>query len=65
MSQTYVGIIVSLLAVWLPNLGLEIGNDQLTTTVSVAVQIIGALLAFWGRYRLGGVTVAGLRVLKD
>lgn len=61
MSQTYIGIIVSLLAVWLPNLGLEIGNDQLTSTISVLVQIVGALWAFWGRYRLGGVTVAGLR----
>lgn len=61
MSKTYLGIIVSLLAVYLPKWGLEIGSADLTTTVSVLFQLGGALLAIFGRYRLGGVNLAGLR----
>ena len=62
MSQTYIGIIIMLLSVFLPKLGLDIGSADLTTTITVITTVIGALWAFWGRYRLGGVTAAGLRV---
>lgn len=61
MSQTYLGIIVMILSVFLPKLGITIGSDELTTTVTVITTIIGALWAFYGRYRLGGVNFAGLR----
>lgn len=61
MSKTYIGIIVSLLAIYLPKWGLEIGSADLTTTVSVIFQLGGAILAFYGRYSLGGVNLAGLR----
>jgi hypothetical protein len=61
MSQTYIGVLVMLLSVFLPKLGLTIDNDSLTAFVSVALTIVGALWAFWGRYRLGGVNAAGLR----
>jgi hypothetical protein len=61
MSQTYIGVIVMLLSVFLPKLGLNIGSDELTTTVSVLATTVGALWAFWGRYRLGGINAAGLR----
>lgn len=61
MSQTYVGIIVMLLSTFLPKLGVTIDNDSLTTTISVLLTLAGALWAFWGRYRKGGITVAGMR----
>lgn len=62
MSQTYAGIIAMLLSQFLPYLGLEIGSEQLTATVSTLFLIGGALWAARGRYRLGGVNFAGLRV---
>lgn len=61
MSQTYVGVIVMLLSVFMPKIGLTIGTDDLTTTITTITTVIGALWAFYGRYRLGGVTFAGLR----
>ena len=61
MSTTYSGIIIALLATFLPKLGIVIGSDELTTTVSVLLTIGGSLWAMRGRYRLGGVTLAGLR----
>jgi hypothetical protein len=61
MSQTYIGIIVMLLATFLPKLGITLGADQLTTTVSVVLTIAGGLWAFWGRYKAGGITWAGIR----
>lgn len=61
MSITYTGIIVTLLATFLPKLGIDVGTDQLTMTISTLATIGGALLALWGRYRLGGITVLGSR----
>lgn len=62
MSQTYVGILVSLLGTFvIPRLGVDIGNDALTTTVSVLLTIGGALWALLRRYQAGGVNLAGLR----
>jgi hypothetical protein len=62
MSQTYLGIIVMLVSVFLPKVGLNIGNDELTATITTLATIAGGLWAFYGRYRLGGVNAAGLRV---
>ncbi len=62
MSQTYVGILMMALSVFLPKLGVQIDNEALTTTVSVLFTIAGAIWAARGRYRLGGVNIAGLRV---
>lgn len=61
MSQTYIGVVVMLLSVFLPKLGMQIDNDALTTTVSVLFTLAGALWAFWGRWRLGGVNALGVR----
>lgn len=61
MSQTYIGIIVMLLSTLLPKLGIVIGSDQLTTAASVILTLIGGIWAFYGRYRLGGITPVGTR----
>ncbi len=62
MSQTYIGIIVMVLSTLLPKLGLNLGSDELTTTATTLLTIAGALWAFWGRYRAGGITLFGMRI---
>lgn len=61
MSQTYIGLVVSLLGTFLPKVGVVLPNEELTTTVSALVTVIGALWAFWGRWRKGDLTVVGTR----
>ncbi len=62
MSQTYLAVLVMVLAQILPKIGVNLGNDALTTTVSVLVTVGGALWALVRRYQAGGVTVFGSRV---
>lgn len=62
MSQTYVAVLVMVLAQILPKLGVDLGNDAITTTVSVLATIGGALWALIRRYKAGGVSVLGRRV---
>lgn len=61
MSQTILGIIVMLASVLLPKIGLNIGSDQLTSTISTIVLIVAAAWAWYARHRLGGINVAGIR----
>ena len=61
MSQTYIAVLITLIAPWLPKLGIVIGNDALTTTLVTLVTIVSALWALYRRYRGGGVTSLGLR----
>lgn len=43
MSQTIVSVFVILLSQILPKVGVEVGSDQLTTTVSTVITIIATL----------------------
>lgn len=61
MSQTYLAVVVMLLAELLPNIGVSVGSDALTTTVSTIVAIGSAVWAMWARYRAGGITKLGFR----
>ena len=60
-SQTYVGVIVSVLGSVFPKFGVSVGGEELTTTISVILTVLGGLWAFWGRYRKGGITLWGTR----
>lgn len=60
-SLTYVGVIVMVLSEVLRWLGLEVGSEQLTTTVLTILQVLGAITAFFGRWRAGGITILGTR----
>lgn len=60
-SQTYIAVIVMVLAQILPHLGVTIANDSLTTTISTIVTLAGAVWALVRRYKAGGVNVVGLR----
>ena len=61
MSQTYIGVIVLLLSALLTSSGISVGTDQLTSFVLLGGQILGAVIALYGRYRLGGISVLGIR----
>lgn len=62
MSQTFLAVLVMVLAQVLPALGVEIGSDQITTTVTVLATIGAALWALVRRYQAGGVSIVGKRV---
>ena len=62
MSQTYVSIIVMLLATILPKVGITLGNDALTTTIQTLLVLGGGLWVLVRRYQAGGVTVFGSRI---
>lgn len=62
MSMTYVGVIVLLLSALLKSAGIDIAGTDLTNFVLLAGQIIGAVVALYGRYRVGGITALGTRL---
>lgn len=61
MSQTYISVVLMVLAQVLPHLGVNLGSDQLTTTVTTVVTIGAALWALVRRYQAGGINAAGIR----
>lgn len=61
ISQTYIGIIVSVLASLLPKLGIEVGSEALTTTISTVLTLLGGLWALKARYSKGDVSLIGVR----
>ena len=61
MSQTYIAVIVMVLSQLMPKLGLEIGNDALTTSVSTLLLIGGAVWALVRRHQAGGIDALGVR----
>jgi len=65
MSLTYIGIIVSLLAGLAQLLGLKIGTEALTTTVETIALFVGAIIACYGRFRVGGISWHGGRVKNN
>lgn len=60
-SSTYLSSVIAILAIILPKLGLEIGTDALTTTVSTLVAIGGMLWGLYQRYLRGDVTPLGFK----
>lgn len=60
-STTYAGVIVSLLSTFLPKFGITVGSEELTVTISTIGQIVGSLVAFYGRYKAGGISVLGVK----
>ena len=61
MSATILGLVVAILGRLSDAVGINIGNEELTTTINVILQIGGVILAWWGRWRAGGITPLGLR----
>jgi predicted membrane channel-forming protein YqfA (hemolysin III family) len=61
MSQTYISIVVMVLASILPRIGISLGNEELTTFVSVVLTIGAGIWALIRRYQAGGIKVSGVR----
>jgi len=62
MSQTYISILVTLVAPWLPRLGIVVGNEELTTTVVTIISVASAIWGLWRRYSAGGISPLGKRL---
>lgn len=50
-----------LLGAFLPKMGVNIGGEELTATVSNMALILGGLYALYRRYRRGDITVFGAK----
>ena len=61
MSTTIIASIASILAVVLPMLEIEIGSDELTTTITTIVVVVGGLWTWKERVSKGDVTALGVR----
>lgn len=61
LSQTYIAVAVGFLSATLPKFGVEVGSEELTTTLSLVGTVVATVWALWGRYRAGGVSAFGLK----
>lgn len=61
MSQIIIAAFLNILATVLPKLGVNVGSDELTTTVATLVTIGTALWIWYQRWLKGDVTLVGAR----
>lgn len=61
LSQTYIATIALILAQVLPKFGITIGSEELTTTLSTLITIIGGIWIMVRRYQAGGINIFGAR----
>lgn len=61
MSQIYISGLVNLLAALLPALGLNIGDEALTTTIQTLVLVGSALWILIRRLAMGDIGLSGVR----
>ena len=61
-SLTYAGVIIVVVAKLAEWMGLQIGSAEITTTVMTLVQLGGALVALYGRFRKGDINIWGLKI---
>ncbi len=61
MSTTIVSVIVSLLAVILPKVGVNVGSEQLTSTIQTILVVASGLWIWVERVKRGDVSVLGMR----
>lgn len=61
MSTNYIAILVLFLLPLLQKLGVTVGNDELTTAITVIVSLCSGLYLAYKRHQLGGITWYGAR----
>lgn len=61
MSQEYIAAFVSILSIILPHVGVTIGSDALTQTVTNIVAIVAGLWVMIRRYKRGDINILGAR----
>ena len=60
-SGTYLSVIVIILAQLLPLIGVQVGSDELTTTIQTLVEIGAGIVILYKRWTRGDVGVFGFR----
>ncbi len=60
-SLTYIGLIILIISIIAHELGINVVEGDIETTIITIGKFIGAILAFIGRYRKGGINVLGLK----
>ncbi len=60
-SNTYFWQIAQFIAFALTLININVGVDELTTTITVIATIISGIGVFIGRYKAGGITMLGFR----
>lgn len=61
MSTTIVSTIIIILSALLPKIGVEIGNDALTTTVTTLLTLGAAIWIWVQRWKRGDIKPMGAR----
>lgn len=61
MSITYIGIIVSGIAFLMDKANIQIAQPDIENAVTTIVVIIGGIVALYGRFRKGDLTLWGSR----
>lgn len=61
MSQTIISVFVILASQILPHLGVQIGSDALTTTITTIASIVAAAYIWFRRHQQGDVGAFGGR----
>lgn len=62
MSQTYIATAVLLVTNVLNLLGIDVGGEQMTTTLTTIITILSGLWIMWRRFRSGDINAFGKRV---
>lgn len=60
-SLTYRGVVISLIGVVFQLTGTPFVQADIGKFVDVGLQIVGAFVALYGRYRIGGVSALGMK----
>ncbi len=60
-STEYTAILVNILSFVLPQIGVSVGSDALTTTIQTVVAIATGLFLLVKRHKRGGVNALGVR----
>lgn len=61
MSTTIASVFVLLAAQIFPLIGIEVGSEQLTNTISTIVAIVTGLIIWYRRVQVGDVKASGAR----
>ena len=61
MSKEYLAVFIMILATVLPQLGVEVSSEALTTTVSTIVVVVSGIYAMYRRYKKGDISPLGVR----
>lgn len=60
-SHTYISAAVVVIVQVLSWLGISVGSEELTTTVTTLVTVLGGLYIMWNRLQKGDITVGGTK----